>query len=64
MADHKASGSKTERPELNPLLEIIREGDTLVIWKLDGAGRPAAGPFIESLDRDCDAARGPTHWTG
>lgn len=31
----KASGSKTERPELNRLLEIIREGDTLMIWKLD-----------------------------
>ena len=35
----KASGSKTERPELNRLLEIIREGDTLVIWKLDRLGR-------------------------
>ena len=35
----KASGSKTERPELNRLLEIIREGDTLMIWKLDRLGR-------------------------
>ncbi|WP_456300548.1 recombinase family protein [Spirosoma telluris] len=46
----KASGSKTERPELNRLLEIIREGDTLMIWKLDGVGRPATGPFTESLN--------------
>ncbi|WP_232074058.1 recombinase family protein [Spirosoma aureum] len=44
MADHKASGSKTEQPELNRLLEILREGDTLMIWKLDGADRPAIGP--------------------
>ncbi|MBD2705333.1 recombinase family protein [Spirosoma sp. BT702] len=36
----KASGSKIERPELNRLLELIREGDTLVIWKLDRLGRP------------------------
>ncbi|UFH57579.1 recombinase family protein (plasmid) [Spirosoma sp. KNUC1025] len=35
----KASGSKIERPELNRLLEIIRQGDTLVIWKLDRLGR-------------------------
>ena len=35
----KASGSKAERPELNRLLEIIREGDTLMIWKLDRLGR-------------------------
>ena len=35
----KASGSKTERPELNRLLEIIREGDTLMIWKLDRLSR-------------------------
>ena len=35
----KASGSKTERPELSRLLEIIRGGDTLIIWKLDRLGR-------------------------
>ncbi|WP_332369365.1 recombinase family protein [Spirosoma telluris] len=46
----KASGSKTERPELNRLLEINRERDMLMIWKRDGAGRPATGPFTESLD--------------
>lgn len=35
----KASGTNTERPELNKLLEMIREGDTLMIWKLDRLGR-------------------------
>ena len=35
----KASGAKTERPELTKLLEHAREGDTIVIWKLDRLGR-------------------------
>lgn len=34
-----ASGAKTERPELTKLLEYIRPGDTLVVWKLDRLGR-------------------------
>ena len=34
-----ASGSKSERPGLNKLLLRIREGDTLVVWKLDRLGR-------------------------
>ena len=35
----KISGASTDRPELTKLLEIIRDGDTLVIWKLDRLGR-------------------------
>ena len=46
----KASGSKTERPELNRLLEIIREGDTLMIWKLDRLGR-SLNHLIEIVTR-------------
>lgn len=37
--DDKISGSRTERPGLNKLLEMLREGDTLVVWKLDRLGR-------------------------
>ena len=35
----KVSGASVERPELKKLLELMREGDTLVIWKLDRLGR-------------------------
>ena len=34
-----ASGAKTERPELNNMIDNIRPGDVLVIWKLDRLGR-------------------------
>jgi DNA invertase Pin-like site-specific DNA recombinase len=33
------SGSKMVRPGLNQALERLREGDTLVVWKLDRLGR-------------------------
>lgn len=33
------SGAKTERVELDRLLSLMRQGDTLVIWKLDRLGR-------------------------
>ena len=34
-----ASGAKTERPGLDDALQHLREGDTLVVWKLDRLGR-------------------------
>ena len=36
--DH-ASGKNTNRPELDAALDFLREGDTLVVWKLDRLGR-------------------------
>ena len=37
--DDKLSGSRAERPGLTKLLEMLRKGDTLVVWKLDRLGR-------------------------
>jgi len=33
------SGSKRERPQLNALMEKLKDGDTLVIWKFDRLAR-------------------------
>jgi len=35
----KMSGSRAARPEFSKALEALREGDTLVVWKLDRLGR-------------------------
>jgi len=37
--DDKISGSRAQRPGLTKALEMLREGDTLVVWKLDRLGR-------------------------
>jgi DNA invertase Pin-like site-specific DNA recombinase len=34
-----ASGTRTDRPELLAALDYLREGDTLVVWRLDRLGR-------------------------
>ena len=37
--DDRVSGAKAERPGLDAALEYLREGDTLMVWKLDRLGR-------------------------
>lgn len=34
-----ASGAKAHRPELDHMLDLLREGDTVIVWKLDRLGR-------------------------
>jgi len=36
--DH-ASGSRVDRPQLGAVLDQLRQGDTLVVWRLDRLGR-------------------------
>ena len=33
------SGAKDDRPGLAGLMEYVRDGDTVVVWKLDRLGR-------------------------
>ena len=33
------SGASSSRPELERAFEILREGDTLIVWRLDRLGR-------------------------
>ena len=37
--EDKLSGARTDRPGLSKILEMLRKGDTLVVWKLDRLGR-------------------------
>lgn len=37
--EDKASGAKTDRKGLNELLAYARDGDTVVVWRLDRLGR-------------------------
>jgi DNA invertase Pin-like site-specific DNA recombinase len=38
-SDHGVSGTLASRPELDKALAYLREGDVLVVWKLDRLGR-------------------------
>ena len=50
--DHM-TGSHMDRPQLTAALEYVRRGDTLVLWKMDRAGRNTRGvlELVEDMTR-------------
>ncbi|GEO81531.1 recombinase family protein [Pararhodospirillum oryzae] len=45
----KASGAQRDRPQLGAALEYMRDGDTLVVWKLDRLAR-SLKQLIETVE--------------
>jgi DNA invertase Pin-like site-specific DNA recombinase len=61
-----ASGARTDRPALEQLLNELRPGDTLVVWKLDRLAAPCAtwstrSPAWPSVRRVPEPAGGDRH---
>ena len=50
-----ASGVKADRPALNEILEYVRKGDCVVVWRLDRLGR-SLKHLIEVVE-DLETAR-------
>ena len=49
IVEETASGSKDDRPQLKLLLDMMRAGDVLVVWKLDRLGRSMAH-LVRTID--------------
>ncbi len=51
--DHGVSGTRASRPELDKLLDHLRDGDEVVVWKLDRLGRNTRNllALIDDLER-------------
>lgn len=47
--EEKASGAQRDRPELKATLDYLREGDVLVVWKLDRLAR-SLRQLIETVE--------------
>ena len=52
--EEKASGGRWERPELHLMLDYLREGDVVVVWKLDRLSRSLKDllTLLEAIDRE------------
>ncbi|KAA8815089.1 recombinase family protein [Bifidobacterium callitrichos] len=45
-----ASGAKAHRPELDHMIELLREGDVVVVWRMDRLGRSMQN-LVELMNR-------------
>ena len=52
------SGAKSDRPELEKLIQQLREGDLIVVWKLDRLGR-SLRDLVNLISRFQDMGVGP-----
>jgi len=57
--EESASGGRWDRPELHRMLDQLREGDTVVVWKLDRLAEAGAGfrSVTENIDTTTPAGR-------
>ena len=55
--EESASGGRWDRPELRRLLDQLREGDTVVVWKLDRLSR-SLKDVLHIMERIGDAGAG------
>jgi hypothetical protein len=65
-----ASGARADRPTLNQVLDQLRPGDTLAVWKLDRLGRSLrhlvdtdAIPFRTAISNDTEDGRDVFCWS-
>jgi DNA invertase Pin-like site-specific DNA recombinase len=55
--EEKASGGRWDRPELHRMLDQLRDGDTVVVWKLDRLSR-SLKDVLHLMDRITSAGAG------
>src|SRR6202140_2305316 len=55
--EEAASGGRWDRPELHRMLDHLREGDTVVVWKLDRLSR-SLKDMLHIMERIGDAGAG------
>jgi DNA invertase Pin-like site-specific DNA recombinase len=57
MFEEAASGGRWDRPELHRMLDQLREGDTVVVWKLDRLSR-SLKDVLHIMERIAEAGAG------